>query len=63
MSPSAICPTYLPNRIRPASARTTIPAITATRRRTDAVVPHRYSLPVVRELPIPPADRPGDRTW
>lgn len=24
---------------------------------------HRYCLPVVREIPLQPADRPADRTW
>jgi hypothetical protein len=62
MSPSATHPAYLPNRILRAPARMAVPAINVGRR-TDAVASHRYSLAVVRELPVPPADRAGDSTW
>jgi hypothetical protein len=47
---------------RPAGAAS-VPAITARRTRVAVAAPRRYSLPVVREIPIPPADRAGDRTW
>ena len=31
--------------------------------RIDALTGHTYAIPVVRELPIPPAAGVGDRTW
>jgi hypothetical protein len=41
----------------------TVAQITPPAPRTEAVPAHAYSLPVVRELPSPVADRAGDRTW
>lgn len=41
----------------------TIRVITAGPRRTDPLAGHTYSIPVVRELPKPPAEPVGDRTW
>ena len=40
----------------------TIPA-TSPGRRTDALAGHVYTVPVVRELPRPPAGPLGDRSW
>jgi hypothetical protein len=31
--------------------------------RIDALAHHAYTIPVVRELPKPPAEPVGDRTW
>jgi hypothetical protein len=31
--------------------------------RTDPLTGHTYAIPVVRELPIPPAASGGERTW
>jgi hypothetical protein len=41
----------------------TIRITTSSRRRVDALTGHTYSIPVVRELPMPPAEPVGDRTW
>jgi hypothetical protein len=41
----------------------TIRVITASPRRTDPLAGHTYSIPVVRELPKPPAEPVGDHTW
>jgi hypothetical protein len=40
----------------------TVPVITPSASRTEAVAGHAYCLPVVRELP-PAADSAGDRSW
>jgi hypothetical protein len=37
--------------------------VTTTRRRAGALGAHAYSIPVVRELPMSPAEPVGDRTW
>jgi hypothetical protein len=38
--------------------------VNSTRRdRTNALAAHTYSIPVVRELPMRPADPVGVRTW
>jgi hypothetical protein len=41
----------------------TVALISPPAPRTDAVAGHAYCLPVVRELPLPVADRAGDRSW
>jgi hypothetical protein len=41
----------------------TIRVHTTSRQRAAALAAHAYSIPVVRELPRPPADPAGDRTW
>jgi hypothetical protein len=60
MSPSTI---PLTHTRRPAgSPHRAVPTVLRpVPRRARAV--HRYCLPVVREIPIPPADRSTDRTW
>jgi hypothetical protein len=37
--------------------------VNSTRRDRDALAAHTYSIPVVRELPMRPADPVGVRTW
>jgi hypothetical protein len=41
----------------------TLRVSTATGAHSDALTGHTYAIPVVRELPIPPAARLGDHTW
>ena len=41
----------------------TIRVITSSAPIAGAVAAHTYSTPVVRELPKPPADPAGDRSW
>jgi hypothetical protein len=41
----------------------TIRVSTPTGAHIDALTGHTYAIPVVRESPIPSADRIGDRTW
>ncbi len=41
----------------------TIRVNTNPQRRIDALAGHAYTIPVVRELPKPPAEPVGDRTW
>jgi hypothetical protein len=41
----------------------TVPAVTPQPAHTDAVAGHAYCMPIVRELPLPVVDPPGDRTW
>jgi hypothetical protein len=41
----------------------TVALISPPAPRTDAVAAHAYCIPVVRELPLPVADRAGDRSW
>jgi hypothetical protein len=48
------------NRLPAAPVPTIALAISAS---AGAVAAHRYSLPVVREIQLPPADHAGDRTW
>ena len=36
---------------------------TSAKRRTDALTGHAFSMPVVRELSIPPVADAHDRTW
>jgi hypothetical protein len=41
----------------------TIVTINAGRRRTDVLTGHAYTIPVVRELPRPPAGPAGEPDW
>jgi hypothetical protein len=45
------------------SLEMTVRVTTSRQRHTDALTGHAYSMPVVRELPIPPVAAGGDRTW
>jgi hypothetical protein len=62
MSPSTIHVADVSRRIRRPTRAPLRPPIASVRRRTD-VAAHRYTLPVVRELPLRLADGRGDRTW
>jgi hypothetical protein len=62
MSPSTTLPAHLPHRTGRKPARKTFGAIAVGRRR-PAAAPHRYCIPVVREIVAPRPDRAGDRTW
>jgi hypothetical protein len=60
MTPSTIPITHAPRHAgRPHRAVPTV--LRPVPRRSRAV--HRYCLPVVREIPLPPADRSADRMW
>jgi hypothetical protein len=50
-------------RTRPAGVVMTILTSTADRRRTDVVAGRVYTIPVVRELPRPPAGPAGEAGW
>jgi hypothetical protein len=63
MSVSAMHLAALPSRRRRTDPPAMTRAITTSPRQPGAVATRRFTLPVVREIPIPPADRPGDRTW
>jgi hypothetical protein len=41
----------------------TILTVNADRRRTDVLTGHVYTIPVVRELPRPPAGPAGEAGW
>ncbi|MGH2969873.1 MAG: hypothetical protein ACRDK0_12530 [Solirubrobacteraceae bacterium] len=62
MKPSLIHPVHAAQQ-QAASAAMTILATIPARRRTDVLAGHVYAVPVVRELPRPPAELVGDRCW
>jgi hypothetical protein len=41
----------------------TVAQVTPPAPRPDALAEHAYCLPVVRELPVPPADPARNHTW